>query len=78
MKGGYVTPDCWGCGNHDTLSEGAFRGLGLWVSCPLCTTQMHAEMLDLNYGYRCPQCRAEIWLSDLLPHWEDLKRTTPG
>jgi hypothetical protein len=61
------------CGNKDTISEYEFRNLRLIVSCPECKQVMTPTLIEKNYSYLCEDCQLYIWLSDLLPHWEESK-----
>jgi hypothetical protein len=81
MEGGFVTANCSKCGGKDVLRLEEFQGLGLWVGCPLCRASMNSQLLSKisgsavgagNYGYTCFGCRICIYLSDLLPRWEDV------
>ena len=72
MQGGFVTSNCSKCGKSDTLPERDFLDLHMWVNCPECRKKMHPEMVDKNYTYQCDKCQLYIWLSDLLPNWEEL------
>lgn len=73
MEGGFVTRNCPGCGDKNSLPEVDFLKLGLWVACPECKKPMVAGRLPLsNYGYTCEACDLGIKLADLLPRWTDL------
>lgn len=73
MEGGFVTANCLRCGKKDFISDSEFKGLSLIVSCPDCKKVMTPTMIEKNYSYYCENCELYIWLSDLLPHWEELK-----
>lgn len=74
MPGGFVRPNCAGCGNWESVSFEEIRRLDLWVQCPSCLARMRPAMVPgvssrpNNYGYSCA-CGVYIWLADLLPHW---------
>ena len=74
MSGGYVTANCSQCGKPGTLSEANFKALRLWVVCPRCGKPMEPGYVppkQQNYGFRCEDCQLCMWLSDLLPRWQD-------
>jgi hypothetical protein len=75
-QGGYVSASCSQCGARGSISEGDFRGLGLWVGCPKCRRAMKAMLLSGvrragNYGFSCEHCRVYVRLADL-PDWRDV------
>jgi len=77
---GYVTANCSECGKIGSLSKNEFHQLNLWVSCPKCKKRMEAGMVKNSfssptYGYKCEQCSTELYLSMLLPRWEELMRS---
>jgi hypothetical protein len=86
MERGFVSANCPECGAKHSLTEPEFRGLGLWVSCPVCRGKMTADMLSAlrgtvrlaaNYGYACFRCQKYVHLADLLPRWDELTRPGP-
>jgi hypothetical protein len=70
---GLVTANCFKCGNSETISAYEFRSLRFIVSCPECKHVMTPTLIEENFSYLCENCQLYIWLSDLLPHWEELK-----
>ena len=74
MEGGFVTANCFKCGNRETIGDYEFKSLRLIVSCPECKKVMTPTLIEKNYSYHCEDCQLYIWLSDLLPHWKELKK----
>jgi len=72
-EGGFVTANCFRCGKRDTIDEYEFKCLRLIVSCTKCKQVMTPTLIEKNYSYKCEDCQLYIWLSDLLPHWTELK-----
>jgi len=74
MDGGFVTSNCWKCGNYDTLSQPDFlHKVSIWLACPKCGDLMYRSMVGNNYGFTCHDCDVAIRLADVLPRWQDLK-----
>lgn len=76
---GFVTANCSKCGKKGYLTKDEFHQLNLWVSCPKCKKRMEADMVENSfssetYGYKCEHCKATMYLSALLPRWEDLMK----
>jgi hypothetical protein len=79
MEGGFVSANCSACGKPEPLSHIEFLSLDnwLWVACPSCRKRMiHGYVPSgssaKNYGFFCEGCAVYVWLSDLLPRWEEL------
>jgi endogenous inhibitor of DNA gyrase (YacG/DUF329 family) len=74
MDGGFVTRNCPGCGKSRALDQSSFEEIArqLWVECPSCKARMFHDMIDKNYGFRCPRCKERVLLAELVPWWHDL------
>lgn len=69
-NGGFVSQDCELCGGSRYLPERDLPGL----DC-----RRYARALETfrdgysNYAYRCPHCRIQVLLADVVPSWQDLR-----
>jgi hypothetical protein len=80
LEGGFVSANCPVCAGHTTLPLGEFIEAteSVWVGCPVCKKMMKAGYVpdgtgaNRNYGFACAGCSVFVWLSDLLPRYQDL------
>jgi len=81
MDGGFVSANCSECGAKEPFGDADLRNLGCsyWLACPVCRGRMVAGRVPgssgkpgQNYGLTCEACKLYLWLSDLVPRWEDL------
>jgi len=67
-EGGFVTQNCTACGKPRAISFAELPPLG----CSRCGHRLEAfRDAYSNYCYRCPACRLEFQLAEVIPHWAE-------